>query len=43
MVIHDLKHPTEAALSQLGTLKEDTLKQRSLIRKQEKLIKSLYN
>jgi hypothetical protein len=27
MVIHDLKHPTEAALSLLGTLKQETLRQ----------------
>ena len=41
MVIHDLKHPTEAALSLLGTLKDETLRQKDLIQKQEKLIQSL--
>jgi hypothetical protein len=38
MVIHDLKHPTEAALIQLGLLKDETTLQRNLIRKQENLI-----
>jgi hypothetical protein len=32
MVIHDLKHPTEAALCQLNLLKDEALLQRYLIR-----------
>jgi hypothetical protein len=42
MVIHDLKHPTESALSQLESLRDETLHQRNIIRKQAALIQTLH-
>ena len=41
MVIHDLKHPTESLISQLGRLQEELLESRAQIRKLEQAVENL--